>query len=65
MVVRTGGPQGWETLELDSEAGPLRFFTVAAQLETPMDSVLQGLHLETFVPADERTRLVLDEAHPA
>ncbi len=46
-------------LELESEAGLLRFFTVAAQLETPMDSVLQGLHLETFVPADERTRLAL------
>ena len=40
----------------------MRFFTVAAQLETPNDSLLQGLHLETFVPADETTRAALNRA---
>ena len=44
------------TLELDTEHGTLRFFTVAARLETPNDSILEGLHLETFVPADQATR---------
>jgi transcriptional regulator with XRE-family HTH domain len=47
------------TLELATDDGPLRFFTVAAQLETPHDSLLEGLHLETFVPADAATRDVL------
>lgn len=47
------------TLELDTDHGVLRFFTVAAQLETPQDSVLDDLHLETFVPADEATRTAL------
>ena len=42
-------------LELDTEHGLLRFFTVAARLETPNDSVLEGLHLETFLPADQVT----------
>ncbi len=46
-------------LELETDQGVLRFFTVAAQLETPHDSVLDGLHLETFVPADETTRTAL------
>jgi transcriptional regulator with XRE-family HTH domain len=46
-------------IELESEAGLLRFFTVAAQVETPTDSLLQGLHLETFVPADRATRAFL------
>lgn len=47
------------TLELVSEHGLMRFFTVAAQVETPNDSVVEGLHLETFVPADESTRAAL------
>lgn len=46
-------------LELDTDEGLLRLFTVAAQLETPQDSLLEGLHLETFVPADDHTRTVL------
>ncbi len=46
-------------LELETDRGVMRFFTVVAQLETPNDSVLEGLHLETFVPADERTRTAL------
>ena len=29
---------------------------LAAQLETPQDSLLEGLHVETFVPADNHTR---------
>jgi transcriptional regulator with XRE-family HTH domain len=50
------------TLELELGAGLMRFFTVVAQLETPNDSVLEGLHLETFVPADEATRDALRSA---
>jgi transcriptional regulator with XRE-family HTH domain len=46
-------------LELEGDVGLLRFFTVATQLETPTDSLLQGLHLETFVPADRATRALL------
>jgi transcriptional regulator with XRE-family HTH domain len=49
-------------LELESASGLLRFFTVAAQLETPNDSVLEGLHLETFVPADDATRAALRQS---
>ncbi len=47
------------TLELETDRGLMRFFTVAAQLETPHDSVLEGLRLETFVPADGATREAL------
>ncbi len=49
-------------LELETALGVLRFFTVAAQLETPQDSLLEGLHLETFVPADDATRAVLQRS---
>lgn len=37
----------------------LRFFSVASQIESASDVTLNGLHLETFVPADDRTRQVL------
>lgn len=47
------------TLELDTDDGLMRFFTVAAQVETPNDSLLEGLHLETFLPADGSTRAAL------
>ncbi len=43
-------------LELETAQGLLTFFTVAAQLETPNDTLLEGLRLETFVPADQVTR---------
>jgi Predicted transcriptional regulators len=49
-----GGPV--VVLELESDAGPLHFFSAAARLTTANDAVLEGLHLETFLPADERTR---------
>jgi len=44
------------TLELDTGAGPLRFFSTSAQLDTATDATLEGLHLETFLPADIATR---------
>ena len=44
------------TLELDTDAGPLRFFSTSAQLDTATDATLEGLHLETFLPADIATR---------
>ena len=44
------------TLELASEAGLLRFFSTSAQLSTATDTTLEGLHLETFLPADVATR---------
>ncbi|TCP50937.1 transcriptional regulator with XRE-family HTH domain [Tamaricihabitans halophyticus] len=46
-------------LELESDRGPLSFFSVAARLETATDSTLEGLHLETFLPADAATTAVL------
>lgn len=49
-----GGPV--VVLELSSDDGPLRFFSTAARLTTATDAALEGLHLETFLPADERTR---------
>jgi transcriptional regulator with XRE-family HTH domain len=44
------------TLELETEGGPLRFFSTSAQLSTATDATLEGLHLETFLPADVATR---------
>lgn len=46
-------------LELETPGGVVRLFSVASQLEMPTDSVLAGLHLETFLPADEATRAAL------
>lgn len=45
------------TLELQADAGVLRFFSTSAQLTTATDAALEGLHLETFLPADEETRI--------
>lgn len=47
------------TLEMDVGPQVLRFFTVASQLETVYDSTLDGLHLETFLPADAATAAAL------
>ena len=44
------------TLELETGAGLLRFFSTSAQLDTATDAALEGLHLETFLPADVATR---------
>lgn len=46
-------------MELATDSGVLSFFSIAARIETPTDSTLQGLHLETFLPADEATRAAL------
>ncbi|WP_122817955.1 helix-turn-helix domain-containing protein [Nocardioides pantholopis] len=46
-------------LELDTAAGPLRFFSTSARLDTATDATLEGLHLETFLPADAATREAL------
>lgn len=45
------------TLEIDVDGGPLRFFSTSATLSTATDAALEGLHLETFLPADDATRL--------
>lgn len=44
------------TLELETASGVLRFFSTSAQLDTASDATLEGLHLETFLPADVATR---------
>ncbi|MBP0459204.1 helix-turn-helix domain-containing protein [Streptomyces montanisoli] len=44
------------TLEIDVDGDPLRFFSVSATLSTATDAALEGLHLETFLPADDKTR---------
>lgn len=46
-------------LELDTGDGVLRFFSTSAQLDTANDGTLEGLHLETFLPADAATREAL------
>ncbi|MEU3712940.1 helix-turn-helix domain-containing protein [Streptomyces catenulae] len=43
-------------LEIDVDGHPLRFFSTSATLSTATDAALEGLHLETFLPADEETR---------
>jgi hypothetical protein len=56
-VPRPGPPTG-PVLTLRLRAGDriLRLFSTAAQLTTPADAALEGLLLETFLPADEATR---------
>jgi transcriptional regulator with XRE-family HTH domain len=46
-------------LEIEMGGAALRFFSVASQIESASDVTLNGLHLETFVPADDRTRRAL------
>jgi hypothetical protein len=48
------------TLEIDVAGGPLRFFSTSATLSTATDAALEGLHLETFLPADDETRRRFD-----
>ncbi|MFD6531462.1 hypothetical protein [Streptomyces sp. NPDC060184] len=44
------------TLGIEVDGAPLRFFSTSATLSTATDAALEGLHLETFLPADEATR---------
>ena len=44
------------TLEIDVDGNPHRFFSTSATLSTATDAALEGLHLETFLPADDATR---------
>lgn len=63
----TGVPPGPEPvliLELEAGTSVLRFFTVAARLETARDTTLEGLHLETFLAADASTAAALGAAGP-
>ncbi|MFE0645357.1 helix-turn-helix domain-containing protein [Streptomyces sp. NPDC058877] len=48
------------TLEIDVDGTPLRFFSTTATLNTATDAALEGLHLETFLPADDATRRRFD-----
>jgi transcriptional regulator with XRE-family HTH domain len=49
------------TLEIDVDGNPLRFFSTSATLSTATDAALEGLHLETFLPADDETRRRFDQ----
>ncbi|MEQ4304815.1 helix-turn-helix transcriptional regulator [Plantactinospora sp. B6F1] len=49
------------TLEIEVDGFPLRFFSTSATLSTATDVALEGLHLETFLPADEETRRRFDQ----
>ncbi|WP_435741802.1 helix-turn-helix domain-containing protein [Nocardioides sp. SYSU DS0663] len=55
------GPSVDPVVPLEIEAGDdvLRLFSVASQVESASDVTLGGLHLETFLPADARTRGLL------
>ncbi len=48
------------TLEIDVDGHPLRFFSTSSTLNTATDAALEGLHLETFLPADDETRRRFD-----
>lgn len=49
-------------LEIEARDGVLRLFSVVTQVESASDITLGGLHLETFVPADDTTRQLLSSA---
>ena len=53
-------------LELDGglDQQALRFVSIAARLETPADTTLSGLVLETFLPADAHTREAMGASAP-
>lgn len=51
-------------LELETSDGLLRFFSTSARLDTATDATLEGLHLETCLPADLATRQVLASRRP-
>src|SRR6516225_6572235 len=67
-----GVPSRWRTLELDGTPPPcltinyrwknstLRLFSALTTLGTPLDVVLQELRIESFFPADEATRTVMN-----
>lgn len=48
------------TLEIEVDGDRLRFFSTSATLSTATDAALEGLHLETFLPADDATRRRFD-----
>ncbi|MFF2452573.1 helix-turn-helix domain-containing protein [Isoptericola sp. NPDC058082] len=47
-------------LEIEAGGEVLRMFSVASQIESASDVTLDGLHLETFLPADDHTRRLLN-----
>jgi len=47
-------------LEIEAGDHVLRMFSVASRIESASDVTLNGLHLETFVPADDHTRHLLN-----
>jgi transcriptional regulator with XRE-family HTH domain len=51
------------TLEISVNGRDLRLFSIASRIENPADVTLDGLHLETFVPADDATRRALETSH--
>jgi len=67
-----GVPSRWRMLDLDGPASPfltinykrknatLRLFSTLTTLGTPLDVGLQELRIESFFPADEATRVVVN-----
>jgi hypothetical protein len=67
-----GVPSRWRILDLDAAPSPfltlnyrwknstLRWFSTLTTLGTPLDVVLQELRIETFFPADEATRAMMN-----
>ena len=72
LLSYAGVPSRWRTLELDGTPPPcltinyrwknstLRLFSALTTLGTPLDVVLQELRIESFFPADEATRTVMN-----
>jgi len=67
-----GVPGRWHMLDLDGAPSPfltlnyrwknvtLRLFSTLTTLGTPLDIALQDLRIETFFPADEATRALVN-----
>ena len=67
-----GVPNRWRMLDLDGAPPPfltlnyrwknstLRWFSAITTLGTPLDAALQELRIESFFPADETTRTVMN-----
>ena len=60
MLDLDGAPPPFLTLNYRWENSTLRWFSAITTLGTPLDAALQELRIESFFPADETTRTVMN-----
>lgn len=63
LATRSGG-RGHEpvsVLELRQDTLSVKLFTIVSAFEEPLDATLSDLRIETFFPADEATRAILED----